>query len=123
MTLDEGFQRFCSSVAPSEHHEPLNLMSQCQITEDLNPCVYVTQFIVLFTALRQRIVKSRHCQPGKTILSLFPALVWLPKYDWKTNITSDIVAGVTVAVMHIPQGNSTFVTLNFASNEKQSKKF
>jgi solute carrier family 26 protein len=31
-------------------------------------------------------------------------LVWLPEYDWKGNITSDIVAGVTVAVMHVPQG-------------------
>jgi len=55
-------------------------------------------------ALWNRVVKSRHCQPGKTILSLFPALVWLPKYEWKKNITSDIVSGFTVAIMHIPQG-------------------
>jgi len=55
-------------------------------------------------ALWNRIVKSGHCQPEKTVLSLFPALVWLPKYDWKKNITSDIVAGFTVAIMHIPQG-------------------
>lgn len=55
-------------------------------------------------ALRKRIVKCGHCQPGKTVLSLFPALVWLPTYEWKKNIISDIVAGFTVAVMHIPQG-------------------
>lgn len=55
-------------------------------------------------ALRKRIVKSGRCQPGKTVLSLFPALIWLPKYEWKENIVSDIVAGFTVAIMHIPQG-------------------
>jgi len=72
----------------------------------------------LFTALWNRIVKSGHCQPRKTLLSLFPALVWLPEYEWKEKITSDIVAGVTVAVMHIPQGNTTFITFNFAFSQK-----
>jgi hypothetical protein len=61
---------------------------------------------LLFTALRKRIVKSGHCQPGKAILSLFPALIWLPKYQWKDNIVSDIVSGFTVAIMHIPQGKN-----------------
>lgn len=60
----------------------------------------------LFTALRKRIVKPGRCQPGKTIVSLFPVFLWLPKYDWKGNIVSDIVSGFTVAIMHIPQGKS-----------------
>ncbi|KDR19089.1 prestin-like isoform X2 [Zootermopsis nevadensis] len=55
-------------------------------------------------ALRKRIVKPGRCQPGKTIVSLFPVFLWLPKYDWKGNIVSDIVSGFTVAIMHIPQG-------------------
>ncbi|KAJ9578106.1 hypothetical protein L9F63_025032, partial [Diploptera punctata] len=55
-------------------------------------------------ALRKRIVDSKKCQPGKTLLSLFPILVWLPKYEWKTNIFNDFVSGFTVAIMHIPQG-------------------
>ncbi|KAK0169459.1 hypothetical protein PV327_011556 [Microctonus hyperodae] len=33
-----------------------------------------------------------------------PIIDWLPNYDWKKNILSDVVAGFTVAVMHIPQG-------------------
>lgn len=55
-------------------------------------------------ALRKRIAKSGRCQPGKTIVSLFPILDWLPKYEWKKNIINDIVSGFTVAIMHIPQG-------------------
>jgi MFS superfamily sulfate permease-like transporter len=34
---------------------------------------------------------------------LFPILVWLPAYQWRTDLGADLVAGVTVAVMHIPQ--------------------
>ncbi|XP_015586101.1 solute carrier family 26 member 10 [Cephus cinctus] len=35
-----------------------------------------------------------------------PIIDWLPKYNWKENIMGDLVAGFTVAVMHIPQGMS-----------------
>ena len=38
------------------------------------------------------------------ILSFLPILSWLPKYNWKSNFINDLVAGFTVAVMHIPQG-------------------
>lgn len=33
-----------------------------------------------------------------------PVLKWLPKYSIKTKLVGDITAGITVAVMHIPQG-------------------
>ncbi|XP_048515776.1 prestin-like isoform X4 [Athalia rosae] len=33
-----------------------------------------------------------------------PLIEWLPKYEWKRDIAGDLAAGVTVAVMHIPQG-------------------
>jgi hypothetical protein len=75
---------------------------------------FLSQFIAFVPDLWNRIVKSGHCQPEKALLSLFPALVWLPKYEWKKNITSDIVAGFTVAIVHIPQGNTSFVIFNFA---------
>lgn len=38
------------------------------------------------------------------ILNLVPVLRWLPNYSFKNNIAGDLTAGMTVAVMHIPQG-------------------
>lgn len=40
----------------------------------------------------------------KWIKSLFPVLEWLPQYSIKANLFSDVVAGLTVSVLHIPQG-------------------
>lgn len=45
------------------------------------------------------------------ILNLIPVLKWLPKYSLKRDLPGDISAGITVAVMHIPQGKRT--VLNF----------
>jgi len=41
---------------------------------------------------------------GRYLLSLVPILTWLPAYRWRENMISDLVAGLTVAIMHIPQG-------------------
>lgn len=41
------------------------------------------------------------------ILNLVPVLKWLPKYSIKDNLPGDLTAGVTVAVMHIPQGRTS----------------
>lgn len=38
------------------------------------------------------------------ILKLIPVLKWLPKYSLKHDLPGDISSGITVAVMHIPQG-------------------
>ncbi|KAG4066604.1 hypothetical protein HA402_007240 [Bradysia odoriphaga] len=38
------------------------------------------------------------------IFNLVPVLKWLPKYSFKNSIAGDLTAGMTVAVMHIPQG-------------------
>ena len=38
------------------------------------------------------------------LLSLVPIVSWLPAYNWGRDGLSDLVAGFTVAIMHIPQG-------------------
>jgi Sulfate permease family len=43
-------------------------------------------------------------RPLKTAKNLFPIFTWLPTYDWKLDFPCDVIAGVTVAIMHIPQG-------------------
>uniref|UniRef100_A0AC34Q3B6 STAS domain-containing protein n=1 Tax=Panagrolaimus sp. JU765 TaxID=591449 RepID=A0AC34Q3B6_9BILA len=40
----------------------------------------------------------------KTLLSFLPILEWLPKYNWKEDLTCDIMGGITSGVMHVPQG-------------------
>ena len=35
---------------------------------------------------------------------MIPAVRWLKDYKWKEDIASDIISGITVAIMHIPQG-------------------
>jgi hypothetical protein len=40
------------------------------------------------------------------LLSWFPILTWLPQYQVKENLLPDMAGGLTVAVLHIPQGMS-----------------
>nr|XP_023014676.1 solute carrier family 26 member 6-like [Leptinotarsa decemlineata] len=35
-----------------------------------------------------------------------PIISWLPEYNWKKSFSGDIVSGLTVAIMHIPQSAS-----------------
>lgn len=39
-----------------------------------------------------------------TIFSLLPILTWLPKYRWRADIVPDIICGLTVLSLNIPQG-------------------
>jgi len=43
---------------------------------------------------------------SKFIMRLIPILTWLPKYQWRKNFPSDLMAGFTVGVMHVPQGKA-----------------
>jgi solute carrier family 26, other len=43
-------------------------------------------------------------RPLKAVQNIFPIFTWLPMYDWKVDFPCDVIAGCTVAVMHIPQG-------------------
>ncbi|EFP05358.1 CRE-SULP-5 protein [Caenorhabditis remanei] len=56
-------------------------------------------------------VASRYYEPFTSIsnfktfiFNLFPILGWLPNYDWKGDLTADVVGGITVGVLQIPQG-------------------
>ncbi|XP_044260384.1 prestin-like isoform X1 [Tribolium madens] len=48
--------------------------------------------------------KFRACRPFTCLYYSIPVLKWLPKYSCKKNIFGDIISGITVAIMHIPQG-------------------
>lgn len=67
--------------------------------------------------LRQRLIRrvkdknncGRNCL-WAFLCSILPILQWLPKYSWRKNIVVDIMGGLTVGVMSIPQG-TTYGTL------------
>ncbi|XP_011695712.1 PREDICTED: solute carrier family 26 member 10-like isoform X4 [Wasmannia auropunctata] len=64
-------------------------------------CKYVKPKRILSNELSKR---CKSIKPISFIKNTIPLIDWLSSYDWKTNILGDIVAGITVAVMHIPQG-------------------
>ncbi|KAG5891410.1 hypothetical protein JTB14_031477 [Gonioctena quinquepunctata] len=43
-------------------------------------------------------------RPVSCLKKTIPVLSWLPEYNWKRSFSGDIVSGLTVAIMHIPQG-------------------
>ncbi|XP_013376361.1 PREDICTED: solute carrier family 26 member 10 isoform X2 [Chinchilla lanigera] len=51
--------------------------------------------------------RARACSwPGawRLLLARLPPLRWLPRYRWRAWLLGDAVAGVTVGVVHVPQG-------------------
>uniref|UniRef100_A0A8R1E0B9 STAS domain-containing protein n=1 Tax=Caenorhabditis japonica TaxID=281687 RepID=A0A8R1E0B9_CAEJA len=45
------------------------------------------------------------CSPLRTaIQKRVPILDWLPNYEWKQHFHGDFIAGLTVGIMHVPQG-------------------
>lgn len=46
--------------------------------------------------------------PGawRVLLARLPPLRWLPQYRWRAWLLGDAVAGITVGVVHVPQGKS-----------------
>ncbi|CAD6193717.1 unnamed protein product [Caenorhabditis auriculariae] len=40
----------------------------------------------------------------RNLYDFVPILDWLPKYKWKKWIQGDLIAGLTVGIMHVPQG-------------------
>ena len=40
----------------------------------------------------------------KRLLKFIPILFWLPRYNFKTDLINDLIGGITVGIMHVPQG-------------------
>lgn len=79
--------------------------------------VFVPEFELswFITGLCKNLQKHTHCNVGSFLCHLLPILKWLPMYNWKGDILSDIVSGFTVAIMHIPQGEK--ISLIYSSNQ------
>ncbi|PFX33452.1 sulfate anion transporter 1-like isoform X2 [Stylophora pistillata] len=53
--------------------------------------------------LRRNFLPSR-CTCKEILQSWFPIVEWLPAYNVRRDLAHDIAGGITVAIMHIPQG-------------------
>nr|XP_050847548.1 solute carrier family 26 member 6 isoform X2 [Vespula vulgaris] len=57
------------------------------------------------TSLARYIKELIKCKNWKScISSSIPAVTWLKRYRWKDDLVYDMISGLTVAIMHIPQG-------------------
>ncbi|XP_067345783.1 prestin isoform X2 [Channa argus] len=57
--------------------------------------------------LRQRLAQQLRCSSQRTkaaLLSFLPILTWLPSYPVKQYLFSDVVSGLSTAVVQLPQG-------------------
>lgn len=52
----------------------------------------------------KRYFSLSRCSLSSALKSWFPIIEWLPRYDIRRDLAHDIAGGLTVAVMHIPQG-------------------
>lgn len=57
----------------------------------------------------RRFLKKLSFPNKKSFFSLFPILLWLPKYDYRKWLLSDLVSGFTVGMVQVPQGRPFLV--------------
>ncbi|TSO77719.1 Solute carrier family 26 member 6 [Bagarius yarrelli] len=70
------------------------------------------------TSLREKIKESMRCSGPRVkncFLSCVPLLSWLPRYPFKENAFGDLISGISVGIMHLPQGTYAVMSVMIGS--------
>ncbi|XP_050094673.1 prestin [Anopheles aquasalis] len=104
-----------STKAKPQFNEQTYLVSrQCLQQEDFNQ---LSQYERLKPTALDSIGSSiRSVKCLSTLRGFFPILQWLPQYSLKNDLLSDMTAGLTVAVLQIPQGMAYGILAGVAAN-------
>lgn len=76
-----------------------NDLEEDRVNEDFNFLNYFKKF----TDFKKLITKFI-----QIIFTAFPIISWFRRYDFKNYLKHDIICGLTVGVLNIPQGNLIF---------------
>ncbi|XP_035788461.1 prestin-like [Anopheles albimanus] len=104
-----------STKAKPQFNEQTYLVNrQCLQQEDFNQ---LSQYERLKPTALDSIGSSiRSVKCLSTLKGFFPILQWLPHYSLKNDLLSDMTAGLTVAVLQIPQGMAYGILAGVAAN-------
>ncbi|KFB38269.1 AGAP010344-PA-like protein [Anopheles sinensis] len=106
--FNPGYSRDSGENADPGVRKPRPKLSQVIVTrphyqqEDLNNAF--NYFKPKSNFFQEALEGMRDVDTKSCITGLFPIFQWLPEYQFPTDLLGDIISGITVGVMHIPQG-------------------
>uniref|UniRef100_A0A8C6SAF0 Solute carrier family 26 member 6 n=1 Tax=Neogobius melanostomus TaxID=47308 RepID=A0A8C6SAF0_9GOBI len=56
------------------------------------------------TTVREKVQNCSGPRAKKCLVGSVPVVSWLPRYSFRENILGDIISGISVGIMHLPQG-------------------
>ncbi|GAV08961.1 hypothetical protein RvY_18577 [Ramazzottius varieornatus] len=108
--IAEKLRQSCSTSRFSIHRPIFSQAKFDDNNESLEHNVPATPWVKLKREVGRKLHSTFHSRTDcrriikKKVFRAFPLLTWLPRYDIRQNLLKDLIAGITVGIMNIPQG-------------------